>query len=118
MAYSRWNRYSIWYCYWSSYSPKTSFKLPTKLLKNRQLFEICDSPKYFITYGEIKEKGISLVLDEIRHYYKHKRPKEEHMMQMMDSLNSFIEDVDHHFKPLQFIKYEWIYQIKNILTKR
>jgi len=81
------------------------------MLKNSQLFEIYDSPKYFITYGDIKEKGMGLVLDEIRLYYKHKRPSELHMMNMMEYVNKFVSDVDDYFKPMTFFKYEWIYPI-------
>jgi hypothetical protein len=111
MTYSRWSDGSGWYCRWSSFSPKTTFRLPTRMLKNSQLFEIYDSPKYFITYGDIKDKGISLVLDEIRSYYKHKRPSEQHMMCMMEYVSKFVNDVDNHFKPTTFFKYEWIYPI-------
>lgn len=111
MTYSRWSNGSGWYCYWSDKSPKTKFRLPTQMLKNRQVFEIFDSPRYFITYGKIKDKGISKVIDEIRLFYKQKRLSEERMMIMMNCINMFVEDVDNHFKLITFFKHEWIYPI-------
>ena len=116
MVYNKWTNKSIWYCRWANRGFDTQFKLPTNKLKNSQVFEIFDSPKYFISYGEIKEKGLGHVLDDIRSYYKHKKPKEEHMMELMTYINKFVSDVDYHFKPINFFKTEWLYPIKHFFN--
>ena len=60
MAYSRWSKYSVWYTFWDAgYSESTSFKLPTKRLRDNQYFEICDFDEPIrISYKELKEIGI------------------------------------------------------------
>lgn len=116
MVYNRWNNRSVWYCLWANRGLSTQFKLPTKKLKDKQLFEIYDSPRYFISYGEIKEKGLGHVLDDVRSYYKHKKPNEEQLMEIMGYINKFVDDVDKHFKPINFYKIEWLYPIKHFFN--
>jgi hypothetical protein len=65
MSYSRWSN-SVWYTFWTAYpGTKTEFKLPTKKLKDSQMFEICDFPSYYVTYGYIKKKGLDQILKYI-----------------------------------------------------
>ena len=125
MAYSRSSKHSNWYCFWSSMGAEdNTYKLPTRRLKRNQVFEICDLPSYFVTYGEIKDRGIPRIIDEIRDYYDHphgewpaKRPIETDMMEMYEYIKRFIEDVDDHFKPYNFITYEWYYPTRNKINR-
>ena len=102
MAYSRFSKQSNWYCFWSSMGNEdTMYKLPTRRLKRKQVFQICDIPSYYVTYGEIMDKGIPAIIDDIRHYYyyshgeyKAKRPTEKDMMQMYDYIKIFVDDID------------------------
>ena len=115
MIYSRWGNGSVWYCFWNKYKAEMKFKLPTNLLKNKQTFQIYDVPSYYITYGHIKQHGISKVLDEINAFYrKHgKRVKEKEMMNLMLYVNKFVKSVDDHFKPKTFFYHNWLLPIKN-----
>lgn len=121
MAYSRFSKHSNWYCFWSTIGLEDNTrKLPTRRLKRKQVFEICDLPSYFVTYGEIKDKGIPAIIDDIRLFYDYphgdwpaKKPTEKEMMDMYDYINRFIKDVDDHFKPQNFFLYEWYYPYKN-----
>jgi hypothetical protein len=125
MSYSRWSA-SIWYTFWA-FSGDTSFKLPTKKLKNSQVFEICDFPSYCVTYGELMNNGLFDTLDDIKKFYskdhlydvnsnsvyKAKNPTNEEMDELCMYLIRFIEDVDDHFKWFNFFKYEWYYPLRN-----
>ena len=136
MAYSRWNN-STWYTYWVANKKYSQFKWPKTELKNRQTFCICDLPNYYTNYGEIKQKGIDVVLEDIKGYYKMaiketvivegknglprykqvarkaKNPSDEEMEELRSYIQSFMDDVDYHFKWLNFFTYEWYYPIRN-----
>ena len=129
MSYSRWS-YSRWYTFWSSvYGTDMNFKLPTQELKNKQTFEICDLQTFYITYGEIKEKGFKKILKEVEDFYikehtdssgeayKPKKPKKKEMSELYRYLELFVADVDEHFYWDNFFTYEWYYPIKNKIRK-
>lgn len=125
MSYSRWGN-SRWYTYWSEETP-IHFKLPTKILKRKQIFVISDFPSYFLSYGELEDKGMGLVWDEIREFYwkerKHiklpppKKPSETEMQELMEYVKQWRQDVDDHFKLSVFLKYEWCIPLKNKILK-
>ena len=135
MSYSRWSN-SVWYTFWSSIcSANMTYKLPTKSLKNKQCFEICDTPSYFISYGDIKHKGIDIIVSEVREFYskdhfnittteeekplyKAKNPTDDQMNELSGYLKEFEKDIDDHFKLGKFFKYEWYYPIRNKLRFR
>lgn len=136
MAYSRFSN-SIWYTFWRV-DEDLEFKLPTKKLKNQQVFEICDFPSYGITYEELKTKDWRTIIKEIKRYYKRphqgqifdnfdidgeavykphtyptKNPTAKELNELVDYFKAFVEDVDDHFKFWNFIRYEWYYPIRN-----
>lgn len=131
MSYSRWSSMSVWYTFWSAVSEtETTFKLPTQKLKHKQTFEICDFPSYYITYGDIKEKGLTQILREVEEFYTkgngaqestqhglvlnaNKNPTKAQMSELRSYLQSFVKDVDEHFSWKNFFKYEWYYPIRN-----
>lgn len=121
MAYSRFSKQSNWYCFWSSMGGEDStYKLPIRRLKRNQVFEICDMPCYHVTYGEIIDRGIPAIIDDIRLFYDYphgdwpaKKPTEKEMMMMYDYIKRFIQDVDDHFKTWNFFMFEWYYPIRN-----
>lgn len=117
MIYSRWGRGSKWYCFWNKSKLPMQYKLPTKSFKKKQIFQIYDVPSYSVTYGDIQEKGISKILDEISSFYNKnkKRPKEKDMMALMTHIRSFQNDVDKEFDVLTFLYYNWIQPTKNRL---
>jgi hypothetical protein len=131
MSYSRWS-HSTWYTFWSSVSESTEYKLSTKRLKNAQVFEICDFPSYYITYGELVNDGLYTILERVETYYRQshtiftdqtsciKNPTKEEMDELGGYLLEFIKDVDNHFKWYNYFKYEWYYptrnKIKNLIT--
>ena len=116
MIYSRWGNGSVWYCFWNKYKAEMKFKLPTTILKRKQTFQIYDVPSYYITYGQIKDRGISSILDEIKNFY-HKnggrRPREKDLMTLISYVNKFVKNVDDEFKLPTFIYNNWIEPIKN-----
>ena len=138
MSYSRFGS-SVWYTFWSSaFESETRLKLPTKKLKHQQVFEICDFPSYYITYGEIKRNGITKIIHEVREFYSKEHKKEGPSFLDKDSLGSFVEvtyspknpsikelqeletylyafvdDVDTHFELFNFFYYEWYITIRN-----
>jgi hypothetical protein len=131
MAYSRWGN-STWYTFWSAMgSIPTEYKLPTKKLKNNQVFEICDFPSYHITYGEIIEKGLAQTLKEIKEYYNQdheniineysecgipqpaKNPTEKEMVELGIYIEQFVKDVDDSFKWKEWIMFNWYYPLRN-----
>ena len=111
MSYSRWSN-SKWYTYWEACNT-TQFKLPTQKLKNCQTFTIVDLPDVKITYGELLEKGIYKVLQEIRDIYLGEYITDEEMFELKEYILQFMVDVDKHFKWYTFFKYEWYYPIRN-----
>ena len=125
MAYSRFSN-STWYTFWRCVE-STEFKLPTKKLKNQQVFEICDFPSYCVTYEELTSNGLFETLDDIKKFYsrdhsygvdpdsvyKAKNPTNEEMQELGVYLIKFVEDVDDHFKWINFFKYEWYYPLRN-----
>lgn len=116
MAYSRWSKDSVWYCFWSAtFGTDCEFKLPTKKLKDLQVFEICDDPSMYITYGELK-KDFKGIVKEIEKFYTNGHPKAptfQQMTEMRGYLLRFIWDVDEHFRWKTFFLYEWYYPIRN-----
>ena len=141
MSYSRFGS-SVWYTFWSSaFESETRLKLPTKKLKNQQVFEICDFPSYYITYGEIKRNGITKIIHEVREFYSKEHKKEGPSFLVTDCLGSFVEvtyspknpsikelqeletylyafvdDVDTHFELFNFFYYEWYITIRNRIS--
>lgn len=125
MAYSRWSS-SVWYTFWT-WSGDTEFKFPTQKLKNTQTFEICDMVSYYVTYEELDELGVDIVIDQIREFYSKpykleffktqdtfkKDVTEEELEELKGYLLKFMDDVDKHFKWKEFFKYEWYYPIRN-----
>jgi len=114
MIYSRWGNGSVWYCFWNKYKADMKYRLPTNRLKNKQIFQIYDVPNYYITYGYIKDHGISKVLDEINAFYRKngKNIKEDNLIKLLLNINSFINSVDNSFKFKNFFHDNWILPIK------
>lgn len=139
MSYSRWST-SRWYTFWSAMGAESNeYRLPTKKLKRSQVFEICDMPSYFITYGELVDRSRSSILHEVKEHFskefewsgieinketgklensetqiiKPKPPTWEELRELQDYFGRFIIDVDEYFKPWNFFKYEWLYPIRN-----
>lgn len=131
MSYSRWSN-SVWYTFWSSSSPKGLFS------KKDQVFEICDSHSYFITYREIVQ-DVDKVLQQVKEFYSvdrpgkifdgideqtgsfnyidwvypAKNPTDEELAELKEYLLEFVADMDEHFKPLNWFKFEVYYSIRN-----
>ena len=139
MSYSRWSN-SRWYTFWSASSAElTEYKWPTQKLKDSQVFEICDIPSYYITYGELKKISRSILLHEIEEHFakdfdwhdieivdgklergkpkiiKGKRPTWDQLLELQNYLDQFSRDVDDHFKWNNFFLYEWYYPMRNKL---
>lgn len=129
MSYSRWSN-SRWYTFWSAMGAEsTEYRWPTQKLKDNQVFEICDMPSYFITYGDLIHKSRSKVLKEVKdhfsqdsewtdmegttHVSKSVPPTWEELMELQEYFSRFIKDVDDHFKLWNFMKYEWYYPFRN-----
>jgi len=134
MSYSRWST-STWYTYWSYYESMV-FKFPTRELKEKQVFEICDFPCMRLTYGQIKREGVfetimlvkkfydeaheGQILTEFKdgeaHYteteWEPKRPTTEDLDELKTYLEAFVKDIDEHFKWYNFLKHEWLYAIR------
>ena len=140
MSYSRWSSSSRWYTFWSASGAEiTQYKWPTQKLKDSQVFEICDIPSYYITYGELKKISRSILLHEIEEHFakdfdwhdieivdgklergkpkiiKGKRPTWDQLLELQDYLDQFMRDVDDHFKWNNFFLYEWYYPMRNKL---
>lgn len=111
MAYSRWSN-SRWYTYWEQ-CDTAQFKFPTQKLKNCQTFTILDLPGTKITYGELIEKGIYKVLQEVEDSYFGEYITDEEMFELKEYILDFMIDVDKHFKWYNFFRYEWYYPIRN-----
>jgi hypothetical protein len=140
MAYSRWGS-SIWYTYWAASSLDSTFKWPTKELKNAQVFHICDYPSYSITYGELKEKGGLAILKDVVEFYSKSHPvklfkdfdsngeviyedtmtepkniTKSDLSELSYYFQQFIEDIDQHFELGTFLMHEWYYPIRNKIS--
>ena len=135
MAYSRWSS-SRWYTFWA-YDKPMEYNIPTKILKDQQIFEICDIPTFCITYGQIKRDGIFKTLMDVKKFYD--EPSTVNVLTKLDSgeyiyedhstchepvsfkelqelktyIEMFITDVDEHFEPYNFFVYEWYYPMRN-----
>ena len=121
MAYSRWGN-SYWYTFWSSLSgTETQFKWPTKQLKRKQVFEICDMKPFFISYGDLEDDGLGKIINRVKKFYKRTRPNnkptEEQLRELMDYIEEWRKDVDRHFKFSTFMLYEWYYPIRNKIKR-
>jgi hypothetical protein len=121
MAYSRWSN-SYWYTFWSSRSEtETQFKWPTKQLKRKQVFEICDMRPFFISYGDLEDDGLGKIINRVKRFYKRTRPNnkptEEQLRELMDYIEEWRKDVDRHFKFSTFMLYEWYYPIRNKIKR-
>lgn len=124
--YSRFGN-SRWYTYWYSDHSK-GIKFPTNRLKRKQYFKIHDEVSYLLSYGELQDKGMGQIWDEIRYFYwvdyegiKAKKPSEGEMSELMNYILEWEKDVNEYFKLKNFIKHEWYYPIKNkinLLWKR
>jgi hypothetical protein len=140
MSYSRWSS-STWYTFWTAMSEETEYKLPTKRRKYNQFFEICDFPSFYVSYGDIKTKGMDNIIDEIKvlysksyegkimkssvdengklhpvyepHTYPPKNPSSDELSELKGYLERFIKDVDEDFKFIKFMKYAWYYPTRN-----
>ena len=143
MAYSRWGN-SIWYTFWC-YSYR-DFKFPTQKLKNTEIFEICDFPSFLISYGDLKTKGIDVILKDVNDFYtkEHngsifdsfvngkitfkdttfdaKNPTPEEIEELRGYLTKFIDDVDDYYKWKNFFYFEWYLtlhsKINNLFLKK
>jgi len=118
MSYSRFGN-SRWYTYWYEDYSK-GIKLPTTRLKRKQYFKIHDELSYILSYGELQDKGMGRIWDEIRHFYwadyqgiKAKKPSEGEMNELMGYILEWEKDVNEYFKLKNFIKYEWYYPLRN-----
>jgi hypothetical protein len=135
MSYSRWST-SVWYTFWAA-TTDLSYKWPTNELKRSQVFEICDMPSFRLTYGELQDKGMTSILEEINTFYNKdhsgnifagfvdgvstyepmnyvaKEPNILEMLELTEYIRRWEADVDDHFKFINFIKYEWYYPLKN-----
>jgi hypothetical protein len=127
MSYSRFGS-SVWYTFWSEYV-SMHFKLPTKKLKDQQVFEICDFPSYYISYGDIKTKGVSSIIKEVKEFYDRehisnsswfdktilsaKNPTIKELQELETYLYQFINDIDAHFNWNIFFYYEWYIPFRN-----
>ena len=125
MAYSRWGN-SRWYTYWSEQTP-IHFKLPTKRLKRKQVFQIEDFCSYSFTYGELEDLGMGMIWNRIKTFYWHdhedckikaKKPSEAEMRELIGYVEQWRADVDDHFKLINFFKHEWYIPLRNKIWKR
>jgi hypothetical protein len=80
-----------------------------------QCFEICDPEKpVYISYKDLKEKGINGVMKEVKETYK-----DRHYIKFSDytdlrwQLVRFMIDVEEDFKWHKFFVNEWYYPIRN-----
>ena len=135
MSYSRWST-SVWYTFWAA-TIDLSYKWPTNELKRSQVFEICDMPSFRLTYGELQDKGMTSILEEINTFYNKdhsgdiftgfvdgvatyehmnyvaKEPNAKEILELIEYIRRWEADVEEHFKFCNFIKYEWYYPLKN-----
>ena len=108
---------SIWSTQWSSTNCKSMFKIPTKKLKRCQRFIVDYGKKYSISYGEIMDKGIPVVLEKVKNFYSDPNIQKHQLKELGDYLKIFVYDVNDHFKWSTFFKLEWYYPIKYTILK-
>jgi hypothetical protein len=132
MSYSRWST-STWYTFWSASSPNGLFD------KDEQVFEICDAPEsYYVTYKRIKHDP-DVVIEDVRWFfsqdrpgkifdgvdpetkkfvyvdwvYPAKNPTDEELEELKGYMLEFVKDMDEHFRPLTWFKFEVWYPVRN-----
>ncbi len=122
MAYSRFGS-SRWYTYWYE-DYRSGIKFPTRKEKRKQMFMIHDYPTYIISYGDLQNKGMSKIWDDIRLFYwtdteefKAKKPSETEMQELMGYIKQWRQDVDNYFKLHIFLKYEWYFPLRNKILR-
>lgn len=126
MSYSRWSN-SVWYTFWTWNGEGDEFTFPTQSRKNTQTFEICDLVTYYVTYGELDELGVDIVIDQIREFYSKqykwslgdykKDVTEEELEELKGYLLQFMNDIDDHFRWKNYFKYEWYYPLRNKIKR-
>jgi hemerythrin superfamily protein len=94
-------------------------------------------PSFRLTYGELQDKGMYSVLEEIKAFYNKnhsgnmfagfvdgvatyehtnyvaKEPNAKEILELIEYIRRWEVDVEEHFKFRNFIKYEWYYPLKN-----
>ena len=122
MAYSRFGS-SRWYTYWYE-DYRSGIKFPTRKEKRKQMFMIHDYPTYIISYGDLQDKGMGKIWDDIRLFYwtdteefKAKKPSETEMHELMQYIFQWEKDVNEYFKLLNFINHEWYIPLRNKILK-
>jgi hypothetical protein len=85
---------------------------------------IHDYPTYIISYGDLQNKGMGKIWDDIRLFYwtdteefKAKKPSETEMRELMTYIMNWEKDVNEHFKLFNFVKYEWYYPLRNKILR-
>lgn len=110
MSYSRWST-SKWYTFWSSNSDSCEYKFPTKNLKRKQIFEICNYPKsYYISYYDLEKHSIEKILNDVNQVYP---SSSEELEELKKYILEFKKSVDDSFKWKTFFEYEWWYPLRN-----
>lgn len=122
MAYSRFGS-SRWYTYWYE-DYRSGIKFPTRKEKRKQMFMIHDYPTYIISYGDLQNKGMGKIWDDIRLFYwtdteefKANKPSETEMQELMGYIKQWRQDVDNYFKLHIFLKYEWYFPLRNKILR-
>jgi uncharacterized protein (DUF2147 family) len=111
MSYSRWSS-SIWYTFWRA-DEFSNITFPTQKRKLAQVFEICDFPSYYVTYGELMDKGIIQVLREVKEFYKEKKnPTGSELVELSGYIAQFQKDVDEAFTLKSYLNDIWHLKIK------
>jgi hypothetical protein len=73
---------------------------------------------YYVSYGQLKDRGIKAVVKEIQEKYKGRKIKFWEYTRLRWYLIQFMSDVDEHFEWKNFLLYEWWYQIRNLFYYR
>ena len=88
------------------------------------MFMIHDYPTYIISYGDLQNKGMGKIWDDIRLFYwtdteefKAKKPSETEMQELMGYIKQWRQDVDNYFKLHIFLKYEWYFPLRNKILR-
>lgn len=139
MSYSRWSN-SVWYTYWTTFSPEMEYKLPSHDLKRYQILEIAAQTNCHVTYGDIEDFGLKGVIKKIKKHYSQPykqtikvwdeenqqlketevlhppmNPTLEQLNELVGYIAEFQKDVDEHFRWSTFFYYEWWLPTKNSL---
>jgi hypothetical protein len=135
MSYSRWSS-SRWYTFWRA-DEFSNVTFPTQKRKRAQVFEICDFPSYYLTYGELVDKGAYKVLREIKAFYSKshtgevassykdgyvteysdtifepKNPTGHELLELSGYIAKWQKDVDEAFTLKSYLKDLWGLKIK------